>query len=338
MNLKEMISVCIPVLNEADEDIARVVENVTYGYKPSDIEIIIYNDGSMHDDGSFRVLKPLEWGNCHIIDHPERHGVGYGLDTCVNYAIGDTIMILGSDVYPERGKWLQGVLNALKPQEIGCATSVGLFPGEFDINIPNKTHRYGAEMLYKITIDDLPPESDLRKDPDYRDILNGRWASKKSDEPYEISCLMGAMYWMPREFYLKMGGFDTKEGETFRGHIYWGHLEAHLSLKAKVYGGKCVVYPDIRAGHTFGRITEENSDKHRAMRDDYRHWNALWIAHTMIEESFRDELINFPRHSLNFSTAQAMIRRNWDVVEEVRNRNIREGKLISKDNENIKKL
>jgi glycosyltransferase involved in cell wall biosynthesis len=325
-----MISICIPVLNESDEDIARVVENLVDGYSEDDIELIICNDGSVNDDATFRPIESIPFGNTIIINNHKRHGVGYSLDRCVEQAAGDTIMILGCDVYPERGKWLQCVLNALKPQEIGCATSVGLFPGEFDINIPNKTHRYGAEMLYKITIDDLPPESELRKDPDYRDILNGRWASKKSDEPYEISCLMGAQYWMPTDFYRRMGGFDTVEGETFRGAIYWGHLEAHLSLKAKVYGEKCVVYPNIKAGHTFGRITEENSDKHRAMRDDYRHWNALWIAHTMLEESFRDELINFPHHSLNFSTAQAYIRRNWYKVQEVRQRNEREGKLISK--------
>lgn len=330
-NRKNMISVCIPCLNESDEDIARVVENLTYGYSPSDIEVILYNDGSMHDDATFRLLKSPQWENCQIIGHPKRHGVGYGLDMCVKYALGDTIMILGSDVYVERGKWLQQVKNTLKPKEIGCASSTGLQPDSLDMNKEGLTTRYGSELLYKMTIDDLPPESPLREDSNYRDILNGRWISKKSDEPYEISSLMGAQYWMSREFYLKIGGFDTKEGETFRGHIYYGHLEPFLSLKARVYGGRCVMYPNIRSGHVFARITEANSDKYRAIREDYRWWNALWIAHTMLSDDFRDELINFPHHSLNFSTAQAYIRRNWDVVQEVRQRNIEQGKLISRN-------
>jgi glycosyltransferase involved in cell wall biosynthesis len=325
-----MISVCIPCLNESDEDIARVVENTTYGYNVEDIEIILYNDGSMHDDATFRLIKVPQWENYQISGHPKRHGVGYGIDRMVSEATGDTIMILGSDVYLERGKWLQSLENLSKTNIIGCASSIGLQPDNLDMGKKGLTTRYGAELIWKMDVNDLPPESPLREDPNYRDILNGRWVSKKSDEPYEISCLMGGAYWMSREFYLKIGGFDTKEGETFYGHIFYGHLEPFLSLKAKVYGGRCVMYPNIRSGHVFGRITEANSDKYRAIREDYRHWNALWIAHTMLEESFRDELINFPNHSLTFSTAQAYIRRNWDKVQEVRERNEREGKLITK--------
>jgi hypothetical protein len=139
---------------------------------------------------------------------------------------------------------------------------------------------------------------------------------------------MGAFYWCSKEFYHKIHGFDTKEGIRFRGHIYWGHLEPMLSLKAKVYGGSCMMYPAVEAGHIFGRI--DDVYKVRAVRDDYKYWNALWIAYTMLEDSLRNDLVNFLNPCLNLNLAKSYIRKYWDFVQAVRERNILEGKLISK--------
>jgi hypothetical protein len=256
--------------------------------------------------------------------------VGYGIDRCVKDASGDIIVISGADIYPERGKWLKSLKNALKSNEMGCACSVGLQPGNYDIAQEGLYHRYGATITWTMTVDDLPKNSELRKDPNYREIIGCRWANKKSDEPYEIDAVYGAFYFTTREFYERMHGFDTVAGEQFRGFRMWGHLEAMLSLKARVYGGKCMMYPNIKVGHVFQRINIDNISKVRSIREDWHWWNKLWIVHTMLDNPLKEECLNHLNFSHNLSVAQVWIRQNWDAVQSIRKRNKREGKLISR--------
>jgi glycosyltransferase involved in cell wall biosynthesis len=327
------ISVCIPVRNEDPELLIEVLYNFTRDYPYDELEIVFYNDGSVNTDGSFASLHNINFPQriknyLKIIESKEQYGVGYGMDRCVEASRGTIVVLAGADTFPQRS-WFYDVKLLVKDNQIGCCASVGLNLGNYDIDAPDRTTRYGAKLLYKVTVDDLPIESKLRSNLEYRDILEGKWASKKSDEPYEISCLMGAFYFMKREFYEKTYGWDTIEGQRLIGHQGWGKLESYLSLKARVYGGKCIVYPNIRVGHVFAKFNEDEPP--RAIRDDLKWFNGLFMAHTMLEESFRDELINFPHHSLNLSTAQAYIRRNWSKVQEVRDRNEREGKLLSRN-------
>jgi len=324
-----MISVCIPCLNESDENLARVIKNLTEGCEYDDMEIIVWNDGSVNDDGSFRPMSSasIPWENKTVLNSTKRRGVGYGFDRCVEHALGDVIVLMGADTYPQRS-WLKHVLNTVKSQSVGCGVSVGLQPGSYDINAEGLYERYGARIIYMVGIDDLPKSSPLRKDPYYKDILEAKWQSKQSDEPYEIPCVYGAFYWLTKEFYQKMHGWDTVEGEEWKGHKYWGCLEPAISLKAKVYGGRGVLYPDFRVGHIFGRI--DDIFKVRSVRTDLKYWNALWVAHTMLDDAFRDEVLAFPKQCLNLSQAQGYIKKNWGKVQDARQRNKREGNLISK--------
>jgi hypothetical protein len=242
-------------------------------------------------------------------------------------ATGNIIVLMGADTFPQ-DSWFNDVRKNTKTNEIGCTVSVGLQPGNYDINEEGLYLRYGAKILYTMTAEDLPKYSLLRKDPNYKDILEAKWLPKLSDEPYEIPCCYGAFYFLTREFYKRMHGWDTIEGEDFRGHQRWGCLEPFLSLKASVYGGKSVLYPGIRVGHVFGRLGDIYNT--RSVRNDLKFWNKLWIAHTMLDDELRDEVLAFPNHSLNLSQAQAWIKQYWNVVQETRQRNINEGKLISR--------
>jgi hypothetical protein len=174
---------------------------------------------------------------------------------------------------------------------------------------------------------DLPKKSELRRDVGYRSILEGQFQPKVKDEEYEISCLMGAFYWMKKDFYHKIHGFDTIEGIGFRGHRYWSCLEPHLSLKVKAYGGKCILYPYIEAGHIFGRLDDIYAV--RAVREDMKWWNRFWVAHTLLDGELKERVLNFPNTELNVSLGRSYVRKNWDTIQEVRERNSKEGKLIS---------
>lgn len=328
------ISVCIPVKNEDPELLIEVLHSITFGCPLDSLEIILYNDGSEHPNGTSLSLEeynfPLRIKNyLKIINNKNQYGVGYAFDRCVEQAHGDILVLCGADIFPQKG-WFYDVLHAVKDKEIGCCTSVGLQPSQYDINKPGMVSRYGARLMYTYTVDDLPKKSELREDPDFKDILEAKWAAKKSDEPYEIDCLLGAFYFVKKSFYQEIGGFDTIEGRRFHGHKYYGSLEPFLSLKARVYNGRSVVYPDIRVGHVFGRLEDDAIYSARAIREDCKQWNKLWIAHTMLDDNFRDEVINFPNHSLSFSQAQVWIKQHWDVIQEKRRYNKIHGKLISK--------
>jgi glycosyltransferase involved in cell wall biosynthesis len=323
-----VFSVVIPIKNEDEAQVFAVIENLVFGMKHDDIEIIIVNDGSINSDGTFRPInhQNIPWTNLKIIDNTKNFGVGYSFDRGVELAEGDILVLMGADIFTMHG-W-EKIKNLVKPNEIGCACSVGLNPQNYDINKKGAYRRYGADILYTMTVDDLPKKSELRRYPDHKDILESKWLPKKSDMPYEIPCAYGAFYWMTKEFYNKIGGWDTKENVRFSGHIAWGGLEAHLSLKARVYEGKCMMYPDIETGHIFAKIVDMSTV--RSVRQDYKYWNKLWIAHTLLDDELRDKVINFIPPNRNINLARAHIRNNWAHVQEVREKNRREGKLISK--------
>jgi glycosyltransferase involved in cell wall biosynthesis len=320
-----MISAIIPCLNENIDNLNGVISNLADGAKKNELEIIIVNDGSVNDDGSFKPIRleelPISDYNIKVINNKQRHGVGYSFDRGAEIASGDTIVLMGADVYPKRRKWRKSLENAVKSDELGCGCSAGLQMG---------LKRYGAKILWTMTHDDLPKNSPLRNDPNYSEIIGCKWQDKKSDEPYEIDAVYGAFYWLTKELYQRMHGFDTVDGERYRGAIYWGHLEAHLSLKARVYGLKCMMYPDIETEHEFSRVDKNNFDKVRSIREDYHYWNRLWIAHTLLDAPLRDKCLNHLKFCKNLSEAKVMAKYHWREIQEVRERNIREGNLIKK--------
>lgn len=321
-----MVSVIIPCLNEDNNSLYRTIEAISDGYSGFDMEIIVINDGSVNSDGTPKIYScdDFAYDNTIAINRPKRFGVGAAFDLGVKYASGDTIVLCGADIYPERGKWLTDVLNAVKEDEIGSACSVGLNPLCYDINEEGLYQRYGAKILYTMTEADLPKTSPILQsmkrhgETEYRDILEAKWLSKQSDDPYEIPCVYGAFYWMKRDQYLRMGGFDGQ-------HKYWGGLEAWLSLKARCYGIKPTMYPHIKVGHVFGRLGEGS----RADRLDYKYWNKLFVAHTLLDDKLRDKVIAHMPHSLNWSLAQVMVKQNWSMIQETRQKNRKNGKLIS---------
>jgi glycosyltransferase involved in cell wall biosynthesis len=315
------VSVIIPVLNEQEDQLIEVLYNLTRGWHSNDLEVIIVNDGSINSDGSPRLLTSYDFPlrikqYLRFRENMRRCGVGYSFDRGVEQAQGDIIVIMGADITVQR-KWLYDVENAVRDDEIGCACSVGAELGY---------KRYGAKILYTMSYDDLPKQSPLRRYPDYRDILEPKWLDKHSDDPYEIPCVYGAFYWMKREQYLRIGGWDTEEGNEWKGHKYWGNLETHLSLKAKVYGLKCMMYPNIETTHSFGRITEGD----RANRADYKIYNKLWVAYTLLDDELRDEVISYLPHSFPLSLAQSYVKKNWNTIQKARQRNKEQGNLIKK--------
>ena len=313
-----MISIIIPYKNDTEE-LPKVLGHLLKD--SSDFEIIVVNDGSLNHFGKFVPLE-VDYPNVRVINYSKSFGVGYAFDRGTEASSNDIIILMGADVFPKEG-WYEKVIESVNsnPESIGCAVCVGDKP-------PYRKY-YGADMMVTYGVDDLPPKSKLRgRKGGFTDLFRGKWASKKGDDPYEISCLMGAFYFTTKKWYQHIGGFDTEVNNRYCGHRVWGHLEPLLSLKAYLCGGNCRLYPDIEATHLFNRVNKENKYAKGGRSAEWFHWNSLWILETMVlNESLRNRIEDFKTPELNWNVAKKMIRDHWDTVEMCRERNRVEFKI-----------
>lgn len=322
------ISVCIPAHNEGDL-LKSVLSNLITTAGTEDFEIIIFNDGSKDSSCRFQPIKiDTQFRNLRITNSPIQYGVGYAIDRAVEQASGDIVVIMGADVMTDFG-WMQSITEAvaLNVGDIGCAACVGISPDNMDMHREGRKIRYGADMLVQMDFNDLPKgtQENLKahKRYSYTDLFRAKWRwGKDSDEPYEIPCLLGAFYFCKKEFYQKIHGFDTEAHKRYQGHMLYGHLEPYLSLKTWLYGGKCMMFPNIETAHCFGRVDKRH--RNRAMKPSYSVWNALWIAYTMCDAELRDYLIDWLDSELALNRAKTYVRHNMESLLKIRERNERE--------------
>jgi len=318
-----MISICICFRNDF-EQINSVIRHLLDTAQSDDLEILVYNDGSVYGSNEPRPLK-LNYNNVRVINNNKSFGVGYSFDRCVEQASGDIIILMGSDVFPKEG-WYAKVRNAVSrnPDTLGCAVCVGLNPKRMDMGDPKCFRRYGADLLFTVGNDDLPRGSALRaRRGGYTDLFKAKWLmGKQSDESYAIPCVLGAFYFCTKEYYTKLGGWDTEPNNRYCGHARWGHLEAYISLKSWLVGGGCTLYPNIEAGHVFARVTIYNQWSKGGRSAEWMWWNALFMLETMIfDTKIRQKLYDFVHPEFNFNIAKQMIQRNYETVVRVREAN-----------------
>ena len=120
-----MISVIIPY-HHSIKLLCEVINNLCEGLDPNLFEIIIVNDGSVSSNGRFAPLK-INRPNIKVINTTIQYGVGYSFDRGVEKASGDSIVLMGADVFVRQRSWLQDVVYATKayPDTIGCAVGSG---------------------------------------------------------------------------------------------------------------------------------------------------------------------------------------------------------------------
>jgi len=318
-----MTSICIAFKNDFDE-IDSVVRHLLDTAQSDDLEILVYNDGSVYGSNKPRPLK-LNYNNVRIINNSKSFGVGYSFDRCVEQASGDIVILMGSDVYPREG-WYEKVRNAVSrnPNTLGCAVCVGLNPERMDMDDPKCFKRYGADLLFTVSNDDLPRDSALRlRRGGYTDLFKAKWLmGKQSDEPYAIPCVLGAMYFTTRAFWQKIHGFDTEINNKYCGHRMWGSLEPYISLKYWLSGEGCRLFSNIEAGHVFSRIDIYNQFSKGGRSAEWMFWNRLFMLETMIfDETLKRKLYNFMHPELNWNVAKKMIKDHWMEVQKVTERN-----------------
>ena len=307
-----VISCIIPFRNDFEKVDAVVNNLLATTEENSELEIIVVNDGSFQHNNKFRPLK-LDQPNTRVINNPIARGVGYSFDHGVSIANSDIIVLMGCDVFTQKG-WYDIVRNEVlhKPDRIGCSVCLG-----------SKSKNFGADLLITVDKEDLPKDSGLHKRPFYTDIFKGRWrlVDTPPKDTCDISCLMGAFYFTSKQYYQFIGGWDTDLNERWQGHRQWGHLEPHISLKSWLVGGGCYLQPSIETTHIFNRKGEHRFAKGSRSLDNMW-WNALWILETMVMDAHqREQIYNFLHPELNLNVAQKNIKKNYENVLKIRNRN-----------------
>jgi glycosyltransferase involved in cell wall biosynthesis len=321
------ISVCICFRNDF-ELIYDTVSNLCEGLDITDLEVIIYNDGSVADSGEFQPLeaKDFEFKNVRVINNPSQRGIGAGFDVMAKEALSDTIVLCGSDIRTRDKEWLHDVLRASEvyPDTIGCCACVGLTPTELNLDHEGRNIYYGATIELQSDVNSLSKDSPKRINPDYTALFEASWLhEKQSEEPYEIPCALGAFYFVSKAYYEKIGGWDTDPNDQYIGHRQYGNLEPYISIKSWLYGGGVTMFPNIEVGHIFSRIGQDNFFTKRAIRHAEHWWNRFFIAETMVlDAELRYKIINFIKPCLASNTARRDINHHFSSIMEIKSRNM----------------
>ena len=180
-----------------------------------------------------------------------------------------------------------------------------------------RTRRYGANILFTMTLDDVPKNSDLRKREGWTDITQCRWIRhKRSEGSYEVPAILGTSYAVSKRFYEHIGGWGwmkkvdglTKEESKWQGFRVWGNLEPMISFKSWFAGGSCRVDTDWETAHVFSRPTN------RAVRLDMMYWNRLFTLYTLFPQYQAKALDNHLLKGKNENEARKRIKQNWNAV------------------------
>jgi glycosyltransferase involved in cell wall biosynthesis len=305
------LSIIMPYLD--DLDVLQVtMPRLLEGMPKEGAELIIVDDGSFTD---LYVQDP----RVKIIRHQTTKGVGLSFNHGVEMAQSCNIVLMGCDVIPQKG-WYKTVVQDLNggPPTIYCSVS-SEFSDEVEPFSSSRTSRYGANLLYTVTDEDLPDDRKKKDIHPYAKILQTKWNydSAGGERFMDIQCLLGAFYWMKKEDFQKIHGFN--------GHQRWGSLEPMISIKARAHGMDLVLDKSLEAAHFYDR------EIHRPVRADYIYYNMLFIASTMFSDALRDDLLDFllydtagtRRGRLNVNQAIKIIKRNYGLVQAERDYNNR---------------
>ena len=234
------VSIIVPYHNDL-EDLIETLESLYDTMRVEPWEVIVVNDGGK------KKLTDKRRNLIHI-DNPIHLGVGRSFDIGAGAARYETLFLSGADItHPDSDYGPALYEQVQENQKSLICTTMSSYKD------PSR-HFYGADILFKITEDDLPKGSKLmNKGLPHRSILEGRWRKKTSRGSYAIPSLMGAFYGVSRDWYEHIRGFEL--------HYKWGSLEPYISLKSWLLGGDVLINTDIDVLHKSGRVGFANKEE-----------------------------------------------------------------------------
>lgn len=218
------LTICITCCNDALECNATI-RSIRDTSKDA-CEIIVVDDASD---------PPLELADKDVtlIRCDTRVGVGPGRHLAATAASGDVLLITDSHMRFTKG-WYEAAMKRVTkhPHVAYCGTCLGLSKENMDVNKPQGEYN-GATMLFH-----KPPSEQIN----VSEYMEPKWTRPFNDDE-EIPCMLGAVYFLPTEFFFHVGGLRMLRG--------WGSDEMFLSLKWWLAGGEIRMLRTVRVGHQF---------------------------------------------------------------------------------------
>ncbi len=272
------LSIVIPCHDDALE-VNETIKSIR-ATTPSDVECIVVDDCSPN-------LLVLDDPKVRLIHNRWQTGAGAARHVGILAAHGDTVLLCDAHCRFEPGWYDQAMLRvSCRPKTLHCAVCLGFTDKHPPYGQPDGTY-YGAEV-------------DLKK-------FDGVWAKEREDDA-ELPCLMGACYFVPRAWYLQLGGLQFLRG--------WGLEEMMLSLKTWMAGGDIRLMKKVRIWHKFrtGPVPYKINTWHII-------YNKLFLMHTMLPADVVPKLCQWHPSDYDFNLAQQTIKADWNLIVSERMKN-----------------
>lgn len=255
------------------------------------VDIIAVDD---HSDSPFVFEEKPK--NLRIIRTRERIGVGPTRHVGVYAAQTEYVLIIDSHMRFKPG-WLEAAMERLpgRPKTIHCATCLGLDQHQnMDINHPRGAY-HGARMNIFGPDPNKPAETQ---------IFEGVWEKDRpGEDDYEIGCVMGACYFMRKQWFQHIGGLKYLR--------MWGSDEPYISMKTWMAGGECRIIKTVQIGHKF------RTDQEQPFKTQY--WNLIWNKMFALKTLFSTEEATFLTkripHSVERKRAAEVLAMDSRIIE-----------------------
>lgn len=289
------LSIVIAAYND-NAELGATVGSIRETHEP-DIEIIVV------DDCSIMPVARIP-GISKVVRNARRIGCGPSRYVGARHATGAYLLFVDSHMRFEPG-WYMEAAHYLSPRVLHCARCLGL--GK-DMNVNAPVGQYSGATWNLCG----PYKSGPYKDnPRFNQILECIWATEREGDNYEIPAIMGACYFINRDWFLQL--------DALRHLRIWGGDEQELSLKAWLSGGEIRLLKSVRIGHKFreGKVTSSFVMPWHVL------YNKLFVAHTCLPTDDAIRLQMKMQREMQFGIALKAIHSDWHLVETARAYNSR---------------
>ena len=279
-----MISIIIAARNEDQCILNKTLVSILRS-SPPDIEIIVVDDNSnvpiVLDENihSNVILKR----NTSTIGASQSKHLGVCLSKYPYIFLTDAHVLFDKNWYD---RVLESVIN--NPYTLWCGSCLGLDIDNFDL--AKSRGKYTGAQLFLYNIKD-------------KQILDGKWTTdKKNDNNYEISCVMGANYFMHKNWFFKIRGYGDLKG--------WGSEEPCLSIKTWLSGGEVRINKDVKIGHLFRNLAPYQTNMIHLL------YNKIRMAKSFCPTDMEQDLISKLYDYSQYHNAAYIIERENTFIQE----------------------
>ncbi len=151
-----MLSILMPVYNER-ERVQRAIAEVLDTELPSDIELIVVDDGST--DGTLEILRAGSWDDrVRLFEHEHNRGKGAAIQTALSQARGDLSAIFDADLEydpADLGLLMPPLMDGRANACFGVRAFDGYTSHSFLFVLGNKGVTLACNMLYNVYLHDI---------------------------------------------------------------------------------------------------------------------------------------------------------------------------------------